>query len=162
MVLIVIKPKSSDGITEPAPVSESAADLEDGSDNLLTETDNVLDDKIDDLRPALAKEPVPYGQIQKDDSDVKKYLKLRTVNSLEAVMLNLGIPQVDCSREFVFLPVDLDPITRVVKRAQHRSQLEGQSDDIYYDNRLEKYFQRSDELEAVTYPDYHEPVTEAF
>jgi len=40
------------------------------------------------------KEKVPYSTILEEDSDVKRYLKLRTMNSLEAVTFSLGILQV--------------------------------------------------------------------
>ncbi|OWA55112.1 hypothetical protein BV898_19496 [Hypsibius exemplaris] len=112
-------------------------------------------------RPALSDQPderplekVPYSRVTKDDSDVKRFLKLRVVNILEAVMLCFGYPQVGCSREIIFLPVDLVQASRVVMRKKHREAAKG--DSPYYDTKLDKYFARSELLEDVTYQQYFE------
>jgi hypothetical protein len=104
------------------------------------------------------KKTVPYSQIDPDDSDTKRYLKLRVVNILEAVMINFGFAQVGSSREFLFLPIDIDPVSRCLKKPADRAKLDAESRDIFYDNKLEKYFQRSSELEDVTYANYHQQV----
>ncbi len=96
----------------------------------------------------------------KDDSDVKRFLKLRVVNILEAVMLCFGYPQVGCSREIIFLPIDIVPGSRVVMRKKHREAAKG--DSPYYDTKLDKYFSRSELLEDVTYQQYFEQVLSGF
>ncbi|OWA54846.1 hypothetical protein BV898_19239 [Hypsibius exemplaris] len=87
---------------------------------------------------------VPYDRVTKDDNDVKRFLKLRVVNILEAVML--------C--EIIFLPIDIVPGSRVFMRKKHREAAKG--DSPYYDTKLDNYFLRSELLEDVTYQEYFE------
>ncbi|OWA51139.1 putative ATP-dependent DNA helicase PIF1 [Hypsibius exemplaris] len=110
----------------------------------------VLSDQPDEPPP----EKFPYGWLTKDDSDVKRFLKLRVVNILEAVMLCFGYPQVGCSREIIFFPVDLVQASRVVMKKKHREAAKG--DSPCYDTKLDKYFARSELLEDVTYQQYFE------
>ncbi|OWA55537.1 hypothetical protein BV898_19921, partial [Hypsibius exemplaris] len=132
-----------------APPSDAAVVPADGKDNSAN-AQPVLPDQNDEPPP----EKVPYGRVTKDDSDVKRFLKLRVVNILEAVMLCFGYPQVGCSRLIIFLPIDIVPASRVVMRKKHREAAKG--DSPYYDTKLDKYFSRSELLEDVTYQQYFE------
>jgi hypothetical protein len=103
-----------------------------------------------------------YSQINPEDSKLRRYLKLRVVNILEAVMLIFGVPQVASSREFVFLPIDLDPKSRMIKREIHMKNLEPGSTKLFYPTKLEKYLDRPSELEDVTYTQFYEQVLDSF
>ncbi|OWA54733.1 hypothetical protein BV898_19133 [Hypsibius exemplaris] len=131
------------------PPSNASAAPANGKDDSAS-AQPVLSDQADEPPP----EKVPYDRVTKDDSDVKRFLKLRVVNILEAVMLCFGYPQVGCSRQIIFLPIDIVPVSRVVKRKKHREADKG--DSPYYDTKLDKYFLRSELLEDVTYQQYFE------
>ncbi|OQV15437.1 hypothetical protein BV898_10312, partial [Hypsibius exemplaris] len=131
------------------PPSDAALVTSDGkNDSSIAQP--VLPDQNDEP----PSEKVPYDRVTKDDSDVKRFLTLRVVNILEAVMLCFGYPQVGCSRLIIFLPIDIVPGSCVVMRKKHREAAKG--DSPYYDTKLEKYFLRSELLEDVTYQQYFE------
>ena len=56
----------------------------------------------------------------------------------------------------IFLPIDIDPVSRVVKRPEHRRSLPGSSEDIYYDTKFGKYCDRPASLDELTYPRFWE------
>ena len=54
----------------------------------------------------------------------------------------------------VFLPIDIDPVSRVVKRPEHLRNLDPTSTEIYYDTKFAKYCDRAVALEDLTYPSF--------
>jgi hypothetical protein len=67
--------------------------------------------------PLHVKKSVPYSQINPDDSITKRYLKLRMINILEAVMINFDFAQIGSCPEFLFLPIDINPVSQCLTGA---------------------------------------------
>lgn len=85
-------------------------------------------------------------------SNTERYLKTRMVSSLECVAILLGKKHVYSSRRVIYCPTDLT-IPRMIKRKAHMP-ADLSSKDIYYSTLLDKYLQRRNGLEDVTYPDF--------
>ncbi len=98
-------------------------------------------------------EPSFSVPLAKDASEPEKYIRTRIVGRLEVDHINLGHHLSSSSREVIHLPTEFDPDYGYLKRKNHLP-ADPNSTDVFYDSILQKYMDRSPELEDVLYSDW--------
>ena len=102
---------------------------------------------------------VKWGHtVSKDASDVERYLTMRVLGAVEVNDILLEFQAKFASVEVLYLPVEIQPSTKVFKRKAHLPK-DPESTDVYYDSKIEKYLERPKELREVTYPDFYRKYT---
>lgn len=106
------------------------------------------------LAKYLAKsEPSFNTKISENMSDPACYLRTRIVGKLEVMTHLLHYNICRSSREIVYIPTDIMPKYRFLKRRKHMPENDN-SKDIFYDTLIEKYFDRPEALSNLKYPDF--------
>ena len=110
---------------------------------------------------ALAKyisKPEPSANIKLPENTptTLKYLRNRVVGAYEAIELLMGFLQSLMIRQAIYLPTQLVPLQRMLKRKSDLNILAEDSEDVYLKNRLDEYFQRPSELSVLTYPEFYQ------
>ena len=97
--------------------------------------------------------PEQQTKVRKDASDTERYLTMRVIGAVECNDILNMFWATESDVEVEYLPIELRVTVKVMKRKEHLPE-DSLSTNVYYDNKMEKYFQRPKELEDVTYPDF--------
>ncbi|RWS02695.1 Pif1p-like protein, partial [Dinothrombium tinctorium] len=98
-------------------------------------------------------EPNERMFIQGKESAAKIYFQTRVLGAFEAAIIGLQMRQSGTSHEVVYCPTELEPTYRYIKQKKHLPS-DDESEDIYYDNLLEKYLDRPKELDEFNYVEF--------
>ena len=99
-----------------------------------------------------AKVRYPGDAVQKM-SHVQRFITMRIMNAVEVMDILNQFPAKACSVDVMYLPIELIPTSKVIKRKEHRP-TDPDSENVFYDSKIEKYLQRPKELKNLTYFDF--------
>ena len=98
---------------------------------------------------------IRYGrQPGQKASDPERFLTCRVTGAVEAIDVLLQFGNKESNVEVIYLPIELTPSSKVIKRKQHLPS-DPHSEDIFYNTKFDKYLNRPKELNNVTYPDFY-------
>ena len=101
-------------------------------------------------------EPSANIKLPENAPTTLKYLRTRVVGAYEAIEVLMGFHRSQMTRQAIYLPTELVPSQRMLKRKSDLDNLAEDSEDVYLHNRLDEYFQRPQELSALTYPEFYQ------
>ena len=95
-------------------------------------------------------EPSCKIELPENASLPQRYLRTRVIGAIEALEVLMSFHQSQMTRQVIFLPTELVPSQRMLKRPSDLEALQGDSQDIYQATRLDTYLVRSPLLSNIT------------
>ena len=92
--------------------------------------------------------------INRKFTDVERFLHMRVIGLVEANDILLQFPAKMKSVEVIYLPIEAEASIKVLKRKKHLDPNDPDSENVHYDNKMDKYLDRPAQLANITYPDF--------
>ena len=101
-------------------------------------------------------EPSFQVNLSENATDPEKYLRTRIVGACEAIDVQLGFNQHHLSRMVEFIPTELNPKQKFLKKKVQLAALATDSEDVYQKSKFQAYLERNSALHDITYPMYYQ------
>ena len=101
-------------------------------------------------------EPSINIQLPENCSELRRYLRMRVIGSVEALEVLMGFHQNQMFRQVIFLHTEMQPNQRMLKPQKILQTLDDNDEDIYLQTKLETYLQRPSRLAPLTYPEFYQ------
>ena len=85
----------------------------------------------------------------------QRSIKTGVIGAIEALKVLMNYQQHSMSRLSIYLPTEVKPTVRVLKRKTHLEELPSNSQDIFHINKFQVYLLHPKELSHITYPDLY-------